>query len=247
MIILKKVIPFKKELPLDNKIYELSSISLEHEILQRTSDLISGEFLVSGSYKISPTSIEKENFEFTLPFDIAIDSRYDVDNMVIDIEDFYYEIIDNSILKVNIDLYLDGEIILDEKMENVDDFEDDDVTIKEEMIEDERCIEKEDDLMEDGALGNDVINEVKKTYEEIMPDREDININNDNDNTNINLFDDFSSSDTYATYHVYVVKEEDTLDTILNKYEISKEDLESYNNISDIKKGDKLIIPKNVQ
>ena len=104
MIILKKVIPFKKELPLDNKIYELSSISLEHEILQRTNDLISGEFLVSGSYKISPTSIEKENFEFTLPFDIAIDSRYDVDNMVIDIEDFYYEIIDNSILKVNIDL-----------------------------------------------------------------------------------------------------------------------------------------------
>lgn len=60
MIILKKVIPFKKELPLDNKIYELSSISLEHEILQRTSDLISGEFLVSGSYKISPTSIEKK-------------------------------------------------------------------------------------------------------------------------------------------------------------------------------------------
>ena len=78
-----------------------------------------------------------------------------------------------------------------------------------------------------------------------MPDGEDININNDN--TNINLFDDFSSSDTYATYHVYVVKEEDTLDTILNKYEISKEDLENYNNISDIKKGDKLIIPKNVQ
>ena len=65
--------------------------------------------------------------------------------------------------------------------------------------------------------------------------------------SNGNLFDDFSSSDTYATYHVYVVKEEDTLDTILNKYEISKEDLESYNNISDIKKGDKLIIPKNVQ
>ena len=136
-------------------------------------------------------------------------------------------------------------LILDEKMENVDDFEDDDVAIKEEMIEGERCIEKEDDLMEDGALGNDVINEVKKTYEEIMPDGEDININNDN--TNINLFDDFSSSDTYATYHVYVVKEEDTLDTILNKYEISKEDLENYNNISDIKKGDKLIIPKNVQ
>ena len=27
----------------------------------------------------------------------------------------------------------------------------------------------------------------------------------------------------------------------------SKEDLENYNNISDIKKGDKLIIPKNVQ
>ena len=115
---MRQIIPFKKELPLDNKIYELSSISLEHEILQRTSDLISGEFLVSGSYKISPTSIEKENFEFTLPFDIAIDSRYDVDNMVIDIEDFYYEIIDNSILKVNIDLYIEAEYLPDTSFDN---------------------------------------------------------------------------------------------------------------------------------
>ena len=40
-----------------------------------------------------------------------------------------------------------------------------------------------------------------------------------------------------------MVKEEDTLDSILNKYEISKEDLQAYNNISDVKVGDKLIIP----
>ena len=42
----------------------------------------------------------------------------------------------------------------------------------------------------------------------------------------------------------HIVKEEDTIEKILTKYEISKEDFENYNDINNIKSGDKVIIPK---
>ena len=59
-----------------------------------------------------------------------------------------------------------------------------------------------------------------------------------------NLFDNFDdSSETYATYRICIVKENDTIESILLKYNITKEVLEQYNDISDIKIGDKLIIP----
>ena len=64
-------------------------------------------------------SINKENFDYTLPFDIALDSRYDVNNIVIDIDDFYYEIIDSEALKVNIDVFVDGAILKEEEFEEV--------------------------------------------------------------------------------------------------------------------------------
>ncbi len=47
----------------------------------------------------------------------------------------------------------------------------------------------------------------------------------------------------YSIYRVYVVDENDTLDSILNKYKVSKDDLEEFNDLSDLKPGLKLIIP----
>ena len=48
----------------------------------------------------------------------------------------------------------------------------------------------------------------------------------------------------YTTYYVYIVKEDDTVEKILTKYDITKEDFENYNDINNIKAGDKVIIPK---
>ena len=60
----------------------------------------------------------------------------------------------------------------------------------------------------------------------------------------MDLFSNLDSTETYTTYYVYIVKEEDTVDKILIKYGITKEELESYNDITEIKPGDKVIIPK---
>ena len=105
---MKKVISFKKELPFKTNISEISSISLEHTINEKENDLISGIFYVSGEYKMTETSINKESFNFEIPFDIALDSRYDTSKIKFDIDDFYYEIINADTLKVNIDVYVDG-------------------------------------------------------------------------------------------------------------------------------------------
>ena len=58
------------------------------------------------------------------------------------------------------------------------------------------------------------------------------------------LFSNLDDSETYTTYYVYIVKEEDTIDKILIKYGITKEAFEDYNDITNIKPGDKVIIPK---
>lgn len=224
---MKKVISFKKELPFKTNISEISSISLEHTINEKENDLISGIFYVSGEYKMTETSINKESFNFEIPFDIALDSRYDTSKIKFDIDDFYYEIINADTLKVNIDVYVDG---------------------LNEIKEKERCIEEE-------TL--DSIKVDKK--EEVLPVKEGrdneptINIENVNENVNenintnesVNLFDNISNAETYSTYYVYIVKDGDTIDKILEEFKVTKEELSNYNDISNIKANDKLIIPTN--
>lgn len=226
---MKKVISFKKELPFKTNISEISSISLEHTINEKENDLISGVFYVSGEYKMTETSINKESFNFEIPFDIALDSRYDTSKIKFDIDDFYYEIINADTLKVNIDVYVDG---------------------LNEIKEKERCIEEE-------TL--DSIKVDKK--EEVLPVKEGrdneptINIENVNENVNtnenintnesVNLFDNISNAETYSTYYVYIVKDGDTIDKILEEFKVTKEELSNYNDISNIKANDKLIIPTN--
>ena len=58
------------------------------------------------------------------------------------------------------------------------------------------------------------------------------------------IFETFNASkETYVTYHVHIVREDDTVESICQKYEINKEELSYYNDITTIKMGDKLIVP----
>ena len=77
-----------------------------------------------------------------------------------------------------------------------------------------------------------------------MPEQLNITNNNEveNENINKNIFDT-SSEENYVTYRVYKVLDSDNLDTILSKYNITKEQLSDYNNIENINPGEKLIIP----
>lgn len=240
---MRKIIPFKKDLIFKTNICEITSISLEHKITFKSEDMINGHFLINGDYKMTEGNIEREKFEFDLPFDIALGTKIDINNMIIDIDDFYYDISGNK-LKVNIDVFIEGEEI----EEVVSDKEEEDREIKEEKkVVEEKSDVKEDNervsdtYMDNGVLEESIIYGKNKVFD---LEEEDDNIDsNDLNEEKINIFSNLKGSETYITYHVYIVKEEDNIDMIMSKYNVSKEDLEHYNDLENIKSGDKIIIP----
>ena len=119
MICVKKIIPFRKDLEFNTPLYEVTSISLEHHLTKKTDTLISGNFIISGDYKQTESSENKDPFNFTLPFDIALATKIDLDDMLLDVDDFYYETGKNT-LKVNIDLLLDATEIGEPEKEKED-------------------------------------------------------------------------------------------------------------------------------
>lgn len=244
---MKKIIPFEKELMFKTKVCEITAISIEHNYKMEDDDLISGNFLISGEYKMTEGSINREKFEYTIPFDVALDSRYDTNNIVVDIDDFNYSIINNDILKVRIVLYIDGDLIKNNENNQLE-LKNNNNEIKEERIN----LEKE---VEEPQIEKSVNYDRKEEKElpkgdvqpEIELNIENINVNNnsveDDSKYDSSLFNNLESGETYSTYHVYIVKEEDTIDKIMEKYSVSKEDLSNYNDLNDIKPGDKVIIP----
>ncbi len=92
----------------------------------------------------------------------------------------------------------------------------------------------------------------KYEEEKVMPvikeEKSQVKENHNNERLNTedvkSLFDNFDdNNETYATYKVCIVKENDTLESIILKYNISRELIEQYNDVSELKIGDKLIIP----
>ena len=245
---MKKIIPFEKELVFKTKVCEITAISIEHNYKMEADDLITGKFIISGEYKMTEGSINREKFEYTIPFDIALDSRYDTNNIVVDIDDFNYSIINNDILKVRIVLYIDGDLIKNNNISETN-LNDDKIAEHEESIKlktdiEEPQIEKSInyDRKEEKELRED-----NDEQPEIELNIENINVNNNNGEDvskfKNSLFNNLESGETYSTYHVYIVKEEDTIDKIMEKYNVSKEELSNYNDLNDIKPGDKVIIP----
>ena len=165
--------------------------------------------------------------------DILVDGKYKTTEASMLEEEFHYELpfviaIDDKYIADNIEIEIQEfnyEIINEEELKVNINIALDNLEEKEEIREEEILIpvEIEEDIKE-------VEDEVEKL------EKEDTNINS----IFTNLTND---NETYSTYHVYIVKESDTLEYILDKYKINKEELSNYNDISSINIGDKLIIP----
>lgn len=193
---MKKTVPLKKDLKFNSNLAEIISISLDHE-LKLDNRTVKGTLIISGTYKINDVSVNTESFNFNIPVNIEMSDKYILDDLEITIDDFFYEIIDNSILSVNIEIGLNN---LSEKEQNP-------IKYEEEIVE---------------KVSNDRV-EVKDVK---------------------NLFDNFDDNqENYSVYKVCIVKENDTLESIIVNYGITRELLEQYNDLTDVKIGDKLIIP----
>ena len=230
---MKNIIPFKKDVIFKTNISEITSISLENT-LSINEDVVSGEFIVSGEYKVSDKSNTVEPFELKLPFEIVIDDRYDSTNAIVDIDDFYYEIVNNNVLSISIDVLIDK--LKEKPVVDIDDL----VEIKRDVkiidSENRICDDKEDTVEEDIL---NIFDDDNKEKEEKI-DNEEI----EEDQKIKSLFNQFNSdSEVYVTYNVFIVRDGDNIDTIIDKYGITLDELKEYNDIDNLKIGDKIIIP----
>lgn len=84
----------------------------------------------------------------------------------------------------------------------------------------------------------EIIEEKKENYEEPSEKR--------NEDISLNIFNDSNfKTESYVEYNVYILREGDTIDTIIDKYNTTVDKLKEYNNLDDLKMGDKIIIPSN--
>jgi len=278
---MKKVIPFEKEIDFKTMVSSITSISLEHTLRAKEDNLISGYFIVEGSYKMTQASQIDEEFSYKIPVDIEIDNKYDTSNIIIDIDDFTYKVLDEEKLLLNITLYIDAlvekEQIKEEELviTELEDITDErnvevlDNLFLETTVPEKLDVEPEVDLANLETRPNieiDVPNNIDQIIEQnlkmnVEPEtKPNINSNintNTNTNTNTNSYNDttnntgveslFSSfkdgTETFKTYSVYIVKETDSIESIQKKYNIDRESLEEYNDLSNISTGSKIIIP----
>lgn len=289
---MKQIIPFKKEITFKTMICKITSISLEHTLELKDEYNIMGDFIVSGSYKMTEASQIDEEFSYKVPIEIAIDSKYDTSNITLEIDDFVYEVIDEEKLLLNIDLCIDNlELKQEEKKEEEvetifshDEYEELDNTlseIEEDLKEGDKELvrNEEEEPKEDVSRHDDLFLDTSKEEKLEIPINIDSihsssdnhmdcpsfetpsnsstlnmintnnNVGNDNDNTEdykdvSSIFSAFKDTDeTFSTYCIYIIREGDSLDTVINKYKTTRDILAEYNDLSDIRIGTKIIIP----
>lgn len=275
---MKKLVPFTKEIEFKTMISKVTSISLEHTLRVEKDNLISGYFILEGTYKMTQASQIDEEFSYKIPVDIELDEKYDTSNITLDIDDFTYEVIDEEKMKLNITLCIDNieekEVVLpvEDVIEDFDALELEDKnsgnreskndgvlddlfldTSKKVPLEFDSKKEIVEEESEQNNTDNTTINNAEsvETSNELIYD----NISNNNTNNDTNkpqmvnnnvssIFSSFKDNiETYKTYSVYIMKEEDTIDVVLQKYGVTREELEEYNDMSDIKTGSKIIVP----
>lgn len=273
---MKKVVPFTKTISFRTMIAEITDIEVNHTLALNENHEVVGDILVDGKYKMTDASQIEEEFHYKLPFTIDIDERYNLDNLEIIISDFYFEIINEEDLKINVEIEMDGieenklpkleekKNSLEEVSEVLDTEEDfvrnkeDDILIPVEIEEKKEKLEvqqdnplhklaeeiKKDILTEDIPLVEVTKQEAKK---EIKKETTGVKQEKDNNTSSTNMSSIFSSlassEETFSTYYVYMVRETDTIESIIDKYQTTKEELQNYNDLTNVKVGSKLIIP----
>lgn len=220
---MKKKINIEKRVDFPTMIGEITAISLDHDLKFIDNLNVNGDLILSGKYKMTEASRLEEDFLYKFPIEIALTEKLDLNTTKIEISDFYYEIENDDIMKCYVDLDIEGLEVVD------------------------FC----DDLFEDRECDGDKNKEVEIPKKEVIEppveeerhDEEEIEelIEDKKDEINIMNFDD--ENETYGTFVVYIVRQNETVNSILEKYNTTIEELEKYNDLKNINIGTKLIIP----
>ncbi len=253
---MKQTLTFTKEIPFRTHVSEIVSMTLEHDIKLNDQYILSGDILVKGEYKLTKHSQIANSFSEKLPVDIAFTDEYDISDATVEIETFDYTIENHDVVKVTVNLGIYG---LKEKEKEVK------VEINDIHPEESAHIETEEDLLTLERKGFDDLNmnnnfdnfddnfdnnfdqsakkiDLKGYEEEVIPVDEVLDKNSFKESIfNSITFDD--KDEEFVKYIVYVLQDGDTIDAIVEKYEITYQDLIKYNDLENIGVRDKIIIP----
>lgn len=253
---MKQIISFEKEIAFKTMIGEVTSISLEHTLAFQGPSTISGDMIVSGTYKMTEASTLEEDFQYAIPVDIMLTKELEEDNRSIAIHNFTYDIRNEDTLHLYIDVLVKGrEVIeLEEDEEKVIE------PVREELpkIDEEQVIEEqaedttnddkeiltEKEVEDSQKVIDNIINTDKKEEPVIKNDtQEEVKTTTDTKVMN-SIFSAFANTEeTYTTYSVYLLRENDSIENIIENYGVTREELSYYNDLDNLNVGSKIIIP----
>ena len=221
---MKQIIPFEKDILFKTKIGELTSISLDNDLILKGEDTVTGNFYIKGTYKMISSSTNEEEYSYKIPCEIQISDIYDTYDCTIDIDDFSYEIKNDDTLCVKISVLLDN--LIKKELE-----------VTEERKEEE-LIDMTDSLPIEEI--EKVVIEDEKPEELVIDERniDPVNVLNDIKSDIIS-----NTDESYLTYKVYTVQEEDTIEKICTNYKVSIDQIKDYNDFDNLTTGLKLLIP----
>lgn len=217
---MNEIIPIKKDIIFKTKISKITNISVEHDY-KINDDLVEGSIFINGTYKMTEASLIEEEFMHEIPFSIALSNKVNKDTINIEISDFKYEFKD-YVMSINVLLNF-----MCEKYES----EENDILNNEPL---------------DEYLNNYFDNDNKEYEEKEEKKSKEEKNNTELINNSAELINNIINvNEKYYTYKIYIVRKDDTVESICNKYSTTIESLKQYNDISNIQEGDKIIIFQN--
>lgn len=223
-------IEFKKDCMLKTYVSSITDISLTHDY-KILDDTIEGYFDVTGSYKVTMSSVETESFMFTIPFTIALSSLIDKDTIDLKLSDFNYSV-EKDVLHLKMFLDMDYQ----------------EIEIKEDIKDNEEIDNMINDLMDKESITD--IKSPSEFHNEVMLDnvvdsKEEVSTKEKVSEKNFNTIFNEVKESNFSKYKVYIMRSEDTLESILVKYNVTMDEIKEYNDIDNINIGSKIVIPYN--
>ena len=248
---MKQIISFEKEIAFKTMIGEVISISLEHTLSFQGPSTISGDMIVSGTYKMTEASTLEEDFQYAIPVDIMLTKELEEDNRSITIHNFTYDIRNEDTLHLYIDVLVKGREVIEleeDEEEVIEPVREEQPKIDEEQVEDTTNDNKElltdIEVEESQKVIDNIINTDKKEEPVIKNDtQEEVKTTTDTKVMN-SIFSAFANTEeTYTTYSVYLLRENDSIENIIENYGVTREELSYYNDLDNLNVGSKIIIP----
>lgn len=248
----------EKELLFKNNVKDITSILLDSNYKVEGQKIV-GNFIIEGEYKIHEVSINKEKFDFKIPFSYELNNDIDTKTIKVDITNFIYDYKKDELI-VNIDYEITGDkksVLLFDDEESLDEF----LSKREIEVIDIRDTSKEENNKEEKEENKDRKSIDKIEEKEIIDAKKELSLEDTREepnNDNINIIEEEdrdkietdsiinsinNNNDNFVTYKIYKIHENETLESIVIKYHTTIDDLKEYNDLNNLNIGDKIIIP----